>query len=120
MGTLHEIVGWTAIGWNAAVGLWGVGFHVAKREVGPWFALAAFGGLALAGVQVGLGLVMFIGGTDPGSFHVFYGFVVLFMVAFAYIFRSTLAASPGLRWGLLALFVAGLGIRAWMTFGLAL
>jgi hypothetical protein len=42
---------------------------------------------------------------------------VLFMVAFAYIFRAQLAVSPGLRWGLLALFVAGLGIRAWMTFG---
>lgn len=117
MGTVHEVVGWIAIGMNALVGLWGVGAHIAKRGVGPWFALSAIVGLLLAAVQVGLGLLLFAGGANPGSFHLFYGFVVLFMVAFAYIFRAQLAVSPGLRWGLLALFVAGLGIRAWMTFG---
>ena len=69
-------------------------------------------------IQVGLGFAVFGQGLRPGSdYHLFYGFMVLFTFTFAYIFRAQLAVSPGLRWGLLALFVAGLGIRAWMTFG---
>jgi hypothetical protein len=117
VGDLHSVTGWVAIGWTALVGFWGVGASIRKTAVGPWFALATIGGLAFTAVQVGLGLWLFARGIDPGSFHLFYGIVILFMVAFAYIFRAQLAVDPGLRWGLLLLFVAGLGLRAWATFG---
>ncbi len=119
VGEIHSVTGWVAIGWTAAVGLWGVVASIRKAEVGPWFALGTIGGLAFTALQVGLGLVLFAQGFDPGSFHLFYGIVILFMVAFAYIFRAQLAVDPGLRWGLLLLFVAGLGLRAWATFGTA-
>lgn len=117
MADVHNVLGWVAIGWLGFVGLWGVGSAALRRDVGPFFAIGTLLGLAIATVQVGLGLVLFAGGSDPGSFHLFYGIVILFGVAFAYIFRSQLAVAPGLRWGLMLLFMAGLGLRAWATFG---
>ena len=47
----------------------------------------------------------------PGSQHIFYGVLVLFTFAFAYIYRATLRRRPALYIGLLLLFVMGLGIR---------
>ena len=43
----------------------------------------------------------------------FYGFLILFTFAFAYIYRAQLDRRPALYYGLLLLFVMGLGIRAW-------
>jgi hypothetical protein len=43
--------------------------------------------------------------------------VVAFALAFAYIYRAQLAKRPALYWGLLLLFLMGLGIRGIMSFG---
>ena len=120
LGDIHEVSGWVTIVLTGLVGLWGVGAAIRKVEVGPWFALGTIVGLVLAVVQTGLGLLLYWQGFNPGSFHLFYGIVVLFAVAFAYIYKAQLAVNPALRWGLLMLFVSGLGLRAWMTFGAAL
>lgn len=120
LGDIHEVTGWVTIGFTGLVGLWGVAAAVRKREVGAWFALGTIVGLVMAVVQTGLGLVLYWQGLNPGSFHLFYGIVVLFAVAFGYIYKAQLAANPALRWGLLMLFVCGLGLRAWMTFGASL
>ena len=120
LGDIHEWTGWVTIVFTGLVGLWGVVTAARKAEAGPWFALGTIVGLAMAVLQTGLGLLLFWQGFNPGSFHLFYGIVVLFAVAFAYIYRSQLAANPALRWGLLMLFVSGLGLRAWMTFGASL
>jgi hypothetical protein len=67
-------------------------------------------------VQVGLGLGLY---ADEqwrevvDGFHVFYGVVILFTLAFAYIFRSQISRRPALWWGLIMLFVMGLAIRSW-------
>ena len=56
------------------------------------------------------------GGFDPGSAHLFYGVVILFTVAFAYVYRAQFERRPALAWALLMLFMCGLGIRGWLNF----
>lgn len=119
---LRDFHVWTAnlvIGINACVGLWGMGLAIAKHSPNRWFDVAKFVGLGTAGVQVGLGLVLYGRGLNPGSIHMFYGMVMIFTLAFVYIYRLQFEKRPALAWGLLALFVMGLGIRGWMNFGLS-
>ena len=46
-----------------------------------------------------------------------YGVVIVVTFTLAYLYRSTMARRPGLTYGILLLFVMGLGIRAWMNVG---
>ena len=88
----------------------------AQRLEGPavW-APVAVGAMA---VQVGAGLVLDGRGIRPGNgVHVFYGIVIVFTFAFAYIYRLQLERRPELGYGLLLLFVMGLGLRAWSNVG---
>lgn len=104
---------WVAVVSNGLVGLWGLGLAVAKKQMGQLFVKArAFAILAML-VQVGAGLWMYGEGSRPPAFHMFYGVVILFTFSFAYIYRSSMARRPALAYGLLLLFVMGLGIRAW-------
>lgn len=114
---LHRGLAYFVVGACGVTGLLGLGLAVAKRDLPHWFTVAKYVALASALVQVSLGLIMYGQNNNPGSIHMFYGIVTLFTLAFAYIYRSTLAGRPGLRWGLLLLFVMGLGIRGWMNFG---
>ena len=47
----------------------------------------------------------------------FYGIVIAFTFAFAYIYRLQLEKRPELGYGVLLLFVMGLGLRAWSNVG---
>lgn len=47
------------------------------------------------------------------GFILFYGIVIVFTFAFAYIYRIQLECRPELGYGLLLLFIMGLGLRAW-------
>ena len=86
-----------------------------KRPIGRLFVwLAWIAGVAV-GIQVGAGLLLLGQGRNPGTFHTFYGVVILFTFSFAYIYRGQLARRPALGWGLTLLFVMGLGIRAITT-----
>ena len=113
----HAVWGWVAVALCGAAGLWGILLAVLKRRPGRAFAYGA--GIAIAAVliQVGAGLVLLGQGFSPGGFHVFYGMVILFTFSFAYVYRAQLGRRPALSWGLLLLFVMGLGIRAITTFG---
>jgi hypothetical protein len=77
--------------------------------------LAGIGMTAMV-AQVLIGVTLYLQDDDPGAFHMFYGFMVLFALAFGYILRPQMAKRPALAWGLLLLFVMGLGIRAITTF----
>lgn len=114
---LHALTANGVIGVNGFVGLWGIGLAMAKRSPGRWFDLAKYLGLAVAAVQVSFGLVLYGRGINPGSIHMFYGIVMIFTMAFVYIYRLQFEKRPALAWGLLALFIMGLGIRGWMNFG---
>ena len=114
MRAFHANWFWVAVISTGLVGLWGVGLAIAKREVDRAFRLAravAFGAMAL---QIAAGLVLWGRGERPGNgFHVFYGIVIVVTFSFAYLYRSAMAKRPALTYGLLLLFVMGLGLRAW-------
>jgi len=65
-------------------------------------------------VQIGLGVLLYSNDVRPGnSFHMFYGVVIAITLTLAYLYRSTMALRPALTYGILLLFVMGLGLRAW-------
>ena len=68
-------------------------------------------------VQVGLGLLLFAQDYEPGSIHMFYGFVILLTLAFVYIYKVQFERRPTLYWGLVLLFMMGLGLRGIANFG---
>lgn len=114
---IHSTLAYVVVGSCGLMGLIGVGFAIAKRQPPTWFDIGKYLALGTALGQVSIGLVMYGQDRNPGSIHMFYGIVTLFTLAFTYIYRFTLARRPGLGWGLLLLFVMGLGIRGWMNFG---
>jgi hypothetical protein len=99
-------------------GSWGLALAVARRPVtvvSRWVFGAGAGAMLL---EVALGLILLQQGKEPGDdFHVFYGIVIVITFAFAYIFRTQIARRPAVTWGLMLLFVMGLGLRAWANAG---
>jgi len=114
---LHHVLGWVAIYVCGAVGLWGVAMY--RRETLPRAFYPAVGvGVGLMLAQVSLGVAI-LATTErhPGDQHTFYGFVIAFTFAFAYFYKSQFRKRPALAFGLLLLFVMGLGLRGIATFG---
>lgn len=110
---LHRRSGWWVVGIMGAVGVFGLILALLKRPPGRVFYTGL--GLAVVAVitQVGLGLYGYsVIGRQPGNIHIFYGVVALFTLAFAYLYRVQFARRPALAYGLLALFLMGVGIRA--------
>ncbi|MEK7251754.1 MAG: hypothetical protein AAB198_00665 [Actinomycetota bacterium] len=114
MRTLHGNWFYVAVITSGAVGLWGLGLALTKRSANRPFRIAMFTAFATMLVQVTLGFLTYNEGFRPANdFHMFYGFVILFTFSFAYIYRTQMEKRPALAWGLLLLFVMGLGLRAW-------
>lgn len=114
MRDFHGVWFWVAVISTGAVGLWGFLLGIAKRAAPRWFFYLRWVALGAMGVQVAAGLILYgRGWRAPNDFHLFYGLVIAFTFAFAYIYRAVLARRPELGYGLLLLFVMGLGLRAW-------
>ena len=114
MRDLHAKWFYVAVIANGVVGLWGLFLAIRKRKPDRIFRIAMYAAIGTMLVQVALGFLTFNQGFRPANdFHVFYGFVILFTFAFAYIYRTQMEKRPALAWGLLLLFVMGLGLRAW-------
>lgn len=116
MEAFHATWGWVAVSIAGLAGLAGLSFAIAKRPLTRPFWILAGGGMGAMIIQVLAGVVLYLQNHDPGAFHIFYGFLVLFSYVFAYMYRSQLSKRPALAWGLLMLFTMGLGLRAIMTF----
>jgi hypothetical protein len=115
---VHGAWAYAAVTATGLVGAWGLGLAVAKRQPGRIFRLSVGFAVAVMVMQVAFGLVLLQQGEEPGDdFHVFYGVVILFVFAFAYIFRAQISRRPAVVWGILLLFVMDLGLRAWANVG---
>ena len=116
--TFHANWFFVAVIGTGLVGLWGIGLTLAKREAGRAFAWARTAAIAAMLIQVVAGVMLWQQGHRPGDgFHVFYGVVIAFTFTFAYLYRAQLARRTTLGYGLLMLFVMGLGLRAWANVG---
>lgn len=114
MHSFHANWMWVAVITNGLVGAWGIGLAILKRGADRWFLAARTGAIATMLVQIGAGLVLWGRGERPGNgFHVFYGVVIAVTLSIAYVYRPAMARKPALTYGLLLLFVMGLGLRAW-------
>jgi hypothetical protein len=110
----HRAWFWVAVVATGGVGLWGVTLAIARRGASSAFRVARWVALGAMAIQVAAGLTLYGQGRRPANgFHVFYGVVIVFTFAFAYIYRSQLERRPALGYGLLLLFIMGLGLRAW-------
>ncbi len=114
----HQNWFYVAVVSTGLVGTWGLVFGLAKRDPGRLFPVARTLAIVTMLVQVGAGLWLWGQGVRPGNaFHVFYGVVIAVTFSFAYIYRIQLERRPALWYGLLLLFVMGLGLRAWANVG---
>jgi hypothetical protein len=96
------------------VGLWGFVAGLMRRPLSRPFSIARAGAIGAMLIQVGGGALLYSRGLRPGNaFHVFYGVVIAVTFALAYVYRAQLDRRPMLAYGLLLLFVMGLGLRAW-------
>jgi CDP-diglyceride synthetase len=110
----HQSWFWVAVISTGIVGVWGLVLAVMKRKPGRTFNVARALAIVAMLVQVAAGVYLYSNGLRPGnSFHVFYGVVIVVTLTLAYLYRSTMAKRPALTYGVLLLFVMGLGLRAW-------
>ena len=116
MGQVHATFAWVAIVINGLAGLICLGYAFRKRALDTVFRATVSVAVLAMLIQVGLGLVRFGQGVQPGSIHMFYGFVILFTFTFVYIYRVQFEKRPALSWGLVLLFTMGLGLRAVANF----
>ena len=117
MGAVHQTLGWVGVVICGLVGVWGLALH-RLNTLPRAFLWSAGGAIVIMLVQVLTGLlVMSVDRVEPGSIHVFYGVVIAVTFTFAYIYRVQFRKRPALAYGLLLLFVMGLGIRGMTAFG---
>jgi len=116
MGEFHTTFAWVAIVVDGLAGLICLGYAVRKRAIDTFFRSVVTVAVVAMLTQVGLGLIRFGQGVQPGSIHMFYGFVILFTFTFVYIYRVQFEKRPALGWGLVLLFTMGLGLRAVVNF----
>ncbi len=110
----HEHWVLIALGATGVVGLWGLVLAAMRRRPGRSFGIAAAVAIIAILIQVAAGVTLYVSGLRPlNGLHVFYGVVIVVTLSLAYVYRSTLARNPALWYGLLLLFVMGLGFRAW-------
>ena len=114
---MHTWLGWAVIVICGASGVVALGYHAFRRRADRVFKGVVTLSVVSMIVQVGLGLVLFGQDLEPGSIHMFYGFVVLLTLTFIYIYRAQFERRPALYWGLVLLFMMGLGLRGISSFG---
>jgi hypothetical protein len=105
-----------AVALTGLAGLWGVVLAIAKRQPPSAFGWAVGLAIAAALIQVASGLVLYAQGARPVGLHTFYGVVITATFAVAYAYRTQIRTRPALGYGVLLLFVMGLGLRAIQTF----
>lgn len=111
----HVVFGYVAI---VANGVAGVGALVAwqvGRLRGRWIWVLTIAAEAMMMVEVIVGVILYASddyGADRLRIHMFYGFLTFVTVGLAYQYRDSLRGRVEMFYGLVGLFIMGLGIRA--------
>ncbi len=112
--TFHRNWFYVATATTGIVGLWGLGLALMRRPPPRAFEWARGVAIVSILVQVAAGVYLYSNDVRPGNaFHVFYGVVIVVVLTLAYVYRATMARKPAMTYGILLLFVMGLGLRAW-------
>jgi heme A synthase len=118
--SFHRVWGWVAIGANAAAGLLLlVVWRVRPLQKQRWIWWPTIGAEAAMLLQVLIGTIIVASNTAYAKvngvrFHMFYGFVAFITVGLAYQYRGYMKSRRAMIYGLVGLFLMGVGIRAWM------
>ena len=113
----HTTWAWVSIYLSGFTGLLLIGFFLANKPKNYFLDYLIKLSVISILIQISAGLYLYGIGIDPGSFHLFYGVVILFTLTFMYIYKVDINKKPELLWGLSILFIMGLAIRAYLTFG---
>ena len=109
----HSKWGYVAIVLNALAGIYALAAYQWRRFRSKyvWWA-TIFAEVALM-VQVAVGAIL-VASKDYTAprFHMFYGFVAFLTVGLAYQYRNTMRGRREMFYGLVGLFLMGVGIRA--------
>ena len=117
---IHERLSITVLLFLLALGLWGLWNFLRGHGVTPslWGALAIGEGLLV--VEALLGTALLLGGSRPGrtAIHILYGIVLIISLPAAFSFtRGRSSRAEAIVYALIALFLAGVTIRAQITGG---
>jgi hypothetical protein len=109
----HSVWGYIAIVANALAGLLCLLVWRVPRLRGRWVWVITITAQAMLMVQVVVGTILVASGQyTVVRFHMFYGFVAFITVGLAYQYRTYMRGKMELYYGLVGLFLMGVGIRA--------
>ena len=118
MGAVHDfhaVWGYVAITFNAVVGIAALVAWRVPRWRGRWLWIATIVAESAMLLQIGLGVIM-VSSKDytAPKFHLFYGILAFLTISLAFAYRDQMrgAGRREMSYGLVGLFVMGLGIRA--------
>jgi hypothetical protein len=114
----HEVWGYVAIGLNALAGVIALVAWRWKPARGKYVWIVTIIAEAALMVQVLVGTIL-VASKDyvAPRFHMFYGFVAFLTVGIAYQYRRQMRGRREMFYGLVGLFLMGLGIRAVLQAG---
>jgi len=114
----HQVWGYVAIGMNAIAGVIALVAWRWKAARGKYVWIATIIAEAALMLQVLVGTIL-VASKDyvAPRFHMFYGFVAFLTVGIAYQYRRQMRGRSEMFYGLVGLFLMGLGIRAVLQAG---
>jgi hypothetical protein len=111
--SFHGVWGYVAIVANGLVGVAALIAWRYRKVRGRWLWWSTIAAESTMMVQVLIGVILVSSKeyTAP-RFHMFYGFLAFLTVGLAYSYRRQMRGRRELFYGLVGLFIMGLGIRA--------
>jgi hypothetical protein len=111
----HSKWGYVAIGLNALAGIYALAAYQWRRFRSKYVWWATIVAEAALMLQVLVGAILVASKDyEAPRFHMFYGFVAFITVGLAYSYRGAMRGRRELLYGLVGLFLMGVGIRAVM------
>lgn len=109
----HKVWAYVAIVANALAGIAMLVAWRVRRLRGRWIWIPTIAAEAAMMLQVLVGVVLVASDEYVAPrFHMFYGFIAFLTVGIAYSYRRQMRGRRELVYGLVGLFIMGLGIRA--------